>query len=156
MRRNNFNITVAPTGTSRNEIGAYVQDEIFLDRFRFTVGARVDKFGNIASAVFSPRLTATFKPVPDHAIRVSFNKAFRAPSMINNALDIQIVVPTDLSGLAPLLPAALRRLVAAPFPLVVRAVGSDLPIGATPQQQLDRGVADGTKSPTREPSTGRR
>ena len=37
--------------------------------------------------------------------------------------------PTDLSGLAPLLPPPLRPLVAAPFPLVVRAVGSRLPIG---------------------------
>ena len=65
----------------------------------------------------------------DHAIRVSFNRAFRSPSVVNNYLDISIVVPTDLSALAPL--PALR-----PFPLVVRAVGSRLPIGGQAQSDL--------------------
>jgi hypothetical protein len=46
------------------------------------------------------------------------------------------VVPTDLSGLAPLLPPAVRPLVAAPFPLDVRAVGSRIPIGGTVQDEL--------------------
>jgi outer membrane receptor protein involved in Fe transport len=41
-----------------------------------------------------------------------------------------------LSGLAPILPPPLRPLVANPFPLVVRAVGSELPIGSTPQPKL--------------------
>ena len=35
-----------------------------------------------------------------------------------------------------MLPAPLRPLVAAPFPLVVRAVGSELPIGGRPQPKL--------------------
>jgi outer membrane receptor protein involved in Fe transport len=136
VRRNNFDVEIAPTATNRNEVGTYVQDEIFLDRLRFTVGGRVDKFGNISGPVFSPRLTAMFKPTSDHAIRVSYNKAFRSPSMINNYEDIRVVVPTDLSGLAPLLPPELQPAVAAPFPLVVRAVGSKLPIGTTPQKEL--------------------
>ena len=42
----------------------------------------------------------------------------------------------DLSGLAPLLPPALQPAVATPFPLVVRAVGSTLPIGSTAQNPL--------------------
>ena len=86
--------------------------------------------------MFSPRLAAMFKPCRDHSVRVSFNRAFRSPSVINNYLDISIVVPTDLSALAPLLPPPLQPLVAQPFPLVVRAVGSELPIGATPQPEL--------------------
>ncbi len=135
-RHSTFDITVAPTATSRSGAGGYVQDEIFFPHVRFTIGARVDKFDNIADPVFSPRLTLTLKPAPDHAIRVSYNQAFRAPSMINEYEDINIVVPTDLSGLAALLPEPLRPLVAAPFPLVVRAVGSTLPIGTTPQQPL--------------------
>src|SRR5262249_23224839 len=65
-----------------------------------------------------------------------FNRAFRSPSVINNFLDTQIVVPTDLSALAPLLPPQLAPVVAQPFPLVVKAVGSNLPIGTTPQQEL--------------------
>lgn len=135
-RRNNFAITIAPAAENRTELGAYLQDEIFLDPVRLTIGGRLDKFGNLSSPVFSPRVSATYKPAKDHAIRVAVNRAFRSPSVVNNFLDINIVTPQDLSGLAPLLPAVLRPLVAAPFPLVVRAVGSRLPVGTTPQQEL--------------------
>jgi len=114
VRRNNFEITIAPNAENRNELGAFGQDEIILDRVRFTVGGRVDKFGNIDGAVFSPRLAAIFKPFDGQSIRVSFNRAFRSPSVVNNYLDISIVVPTDLSAVAPI--PALR-----PFPLVVRS-----------------------------------
>jgi outer membrane receptor protein involved in Fe transport len=136
-RRNNFDITLAPAAKDRNEMGAYVQDEIFAGSFRFSIGGRVDKFGNIDSPVFSPRLTAMFQPTPDHALRISFNRAFRSPSVINNYLDTSIVAPVDLSPLAPLLPPALRPSLATPFPLVVHAVGSELPIGPTAQTKLE-------------------
>jgi outer membrane receptor protein involved in Fe transport len=136
IRRNNFDITIAPAAQNRTEVGTYAQDEIFLDKVRFTVGGRVDKFGNLASPVFSPRLAAIFKPVADQSLRVSFNRAFRSPSVINNYLDISIFAPQDLSGLAPLLPPPLRPAVASPFPLVVRAVGSRVPINGNPQNDL--------------------
>ncbi len=136
VRRNNFDITIAPAAENRTELGAFLQDEIFFDRVRFTVGGRVDKFGNLSDPVFSPRLSATVKPVPNHAVRVSFNKAFRSPSVINNFLDIRIVAPTDLSALAPLLPPLLQPAVAAPFNLVVRAVGSELPVATHAQEEL--------------------
>jgi outer membrane receptor protein involved in Fe transport len=127
-RRNNFDITIAPASEDRNEFGAYLQDEIFWDKFRVALGARVDKFGNIDDPVFSPRVSLMFKPASDHAIRVSYNKAFRSPSTINNFLQVSIVNPTDISGLAPLLPPPLRPAFLRPFPLVVQAVGSDIPI----------------------------
>ena len=135
VRRNNFDITIAPNAENRTEIGAYVQDEVFFDKVRLTIGGRVDKFGNLSDPVFSPRLAAVFRPAGEHSIRVSFNRAFRSPSVINNYLDISIVNPTDLSALAPLL-GPLAPLVAQPFPLVVKAVGSRLPIGSTPQSDL--------------------
>ncbi|HUG54533.1 MAG TPA: TonB-dependent receptor [Vicinamibacteria bacterium] len=125
VRRNNFEISLAPGGEDRTELGAYVQDEIFFDRFRLTVGGRVDKFGNIESAVFSPRVSAMVKPAEDHSFRVSFNRAFRSPSVVNNFLDQAIVTPVDLSALAPLLPPVLQPAVRQPFPLVVRAVGKE-------------------------------
>jgi len=135
-RRNNFDITIAPNAKDRNELGAYAQDEMFVDKFRFSAGARVDKFGNIEDPVFSPRLTAIYQPTPDHSLRVSFNRAFRSPSATNNYLDIALVTPVDLRGLAPLLPPAAQPLVANLFPLVVKAVGSELPIGSAPQATL--------------------
>ena len=125
-RRNNFDITIAPAAQNRTELGAYVQDEIFFDKVRLTVGGRVDKFGNLDDPVFSPRLAAVFRPLNDHSIRVSFNRAFRSPSVINNYLDIAIVNPIDLRAIG----------IAQPFPLVVKAVGSRLPIGTTPQAEL--------------------
>jgi outer membrane receptor protein involved in Fe transport len=136
VRRNNFDITIAPNAVNRTELGAYVQDEIFFDPVRFTIGGRVDKFGNLSDPVFSPRLAAIFKPMVDQSLRVSFNKAFRSPSVINNYLDIAIFAPTDLSGLAPLLPPPLQPLVAAPFPLVVHGVGSRVPIAGKAQADL--------------------
>jgi outer membrane receptor protein involved in Fe transport len=125
-RRNNFEITGAPNAKDRNEIGAYAQDEVFFDRWRFTVGARVDKFGNIEDPVFSPRLAAIFKPTSSQSIRLSFNRAFRSPSTVNNYLDVALITPVDLRALG----------IPAPFPLTVLAVGSELPIGSMSQEPL--------------------
>jgi outer membrane receptor for ferrienterochelin and colicins len=135
-RRNNFDITLAPAAVDRNELGGYIQDDIFLDRLRLSIGARVDKFGNIEDPAFSPRLSASYRVAADHVLRAGFNRAFRSPSSINNYLDIALVSPVDLRALAPLLPPPLQPIVAAPFPLVVRAIGSELPIGSTPQAKL--------------------
>src|SRR6185436_8316320 len=122
-------ITLAPSAEDRNEFGAYFQDEIYLARFRFTLGGRVDKFGNIDKAVFSPRVTAMFKPAPEQSVRVSFNRAFRSPSVINNYLDQSIFAPTpaDLRALAPVASVLAPGLVPAlsePISLVVRNVGN--------------------------------
>ena len=136
VRQNNFDITIAPNSDNRTEIGGYVQDEVFLDPVRLTIGGRIDKFGNLSDPVFSPRLAAVFKVAADQSVRVSFNRAFRSPSTIHNFLDIAIVAPTDLRGLAPLLPPPLQPLVAAPFPLVVHAVGSNVPINNVAQKEL--------------------
>lgn len=89
-RRNNFDITIAPAAEDRNEFGAYLQDEIYYDKFRLTLGGRVDKFGNLEDPIFSPRVSAMYKPTPSHSIRASYNRAFRSPSVINNYLDLSI------------------------------------------------------------------
>lgn len=136
FRRNNFDITLAPDSKDRNEIGAYVQDEIVAGPLRFSLGGRVDKFGNLEDPVFSPRLAAVVLPSANHSVRFSFNRAFRSPSTINNYLDQRLVVPANLSGLAPFLPPQAQPLVARPFPLVVKAIGSELPVGSTPQLRL--------------------
>ena len=116
FRHNAFDISIAPNGDDRNEGGAYVQDEIFLgDHFRWVVGGRVDKFSSIDDPVFSPRTTFMIKPAADQTFRVSFNRAFRAPSFINNHIGITILNEVDLAAAHPL----LRNFV---FPL--RAEGS--------------------------------
>ncbi len=134
VRKNTFDISIAKGAEDRNDWGVYLQDEIFVGQFRFVLGGRVDKFGSVPDRIFSPRLSAIFKPAEDHAIRVSYNKAFRAPSTINNFLDVNIVQPVDLravvTALGPLGP--LVQPILAPtatgglFPLTVRAAGSDV------------------------------
>jgi iron complex outermembrane receptor protein len=97
FRHNSFDISIAPAGDSRNEGGAYVQDEIFIGtQARWVVGGRVDKFSSIEDAVFSPRTAFLYKPAPEHTVRVSFNRAFRAPSLINNHLNVTVLTPVVL------------------------------------------------------------
>ena len=137
VRRNNFDITLAPGAKDRTEAGAYFQDEFFVDKFRLTVGGRVDKFGNIDKAVFSPRVTAMFKPTADQAFRVSYNKAFRAPSAINNFLSQKIFAPIAPINLntpqirgaiqlfaGPAAPLLLSQIPATPINLIVNNVGN--------------------------------
>jgi outer membrane receptor protein involved in Fe transport len=101
VRRNQFKISLTPNAEDRTELGGYVQDEIFYDKFRLTLGGRVDKFGNIDDPVFSPRVSLMFKPAPSHSIRASYNQAFRSPSLINNFLEVTIVDQLDLARVNP-------------------------------------------------------
>jgi iron complex outermembrane receptor protein len=119
IRYNTFELSLAPRGDSRTEAGGYAQDEIFLsDHFRWVVGARLDKFSSIDHAVFSPRTTLMYKPAAAHTLRVSFNKAYRAPSHVNNYLDVTIINQLDLGSLNPALAGRVYN-----FP--VHAVGNE-------------------------------
>ena len=87
---------------SRTEGGFYAQDEIFLhDKLRFVIGARADKFTSIDGVVLSPRAAILIKPVADHAFRLSYNRAFRAPSAINNHIEVTITEPFAFSRINP-------------------------------------------------------
>jgi len=102
VRYNSFNLSVAPRGDNRTEAGGYIQDEIFMnEKVRLNLGARLDKFGNIEDPVFSPRVALILKPITDQAIRVSYNKAFRSPSLVNNYLDVTILNRVDLGNANP-------------------------------------------------------
>lgn len=120
VRYNKFDMSIAPRGNSRTELGAYVQDEIFLNsKLRLNLGARFDKFDSIEDPVFSPRATLILKPHADHAVRLSYNKAFRSPSLINNYLESTIINQINLGLINP----ALSSL--PPFNFAVRAVGNE-------------------------------
>ncbi len=119
VRFNTFDLSIAPRGDNRTELGFYVQDEVFLNNYlRLSLGARVDKFDNIADAVFSPRVALILKPTADQAVRLSYNKAFRSPSLINNFLDTTIVNQLNLGAINPALNGVNYN-----FP--VRAVGNE-------------------------------
>ncbi len=119
VRFNTFDLSIAPRGDNRQEVGVYVQDEIFLNEFlRFSFGARIDKFGSIDDPVFSPRAAVIVKPNANNAVRVSFNKAFRAPSLINNYLETTIINQLNLGAINPALSGVVYN-----FP--VRATGNE-------------------------------
>jgi outer membrane receptor protein involved in Fe transport len=116
LRSDTFDISIAPLAENRTELGAYAQDEIFLGRFRLAVSARIDKFSSLADPFFSPRASLIFKPTPNQSLKVSVNRAFRAPSAIDNYLDISII-----GGVVPLndfFPGLQ------PFPIVTQTIGN--------------------------------
>jgi len=101
-RYNSFDLSLAPRGDNRKEGGGYIQDEIFInDYLRWVVGARLDRFSVLDKPNFSPRTALIVKPAPDHSVRFSFNRAFRAPSLINNFLEVGIVNQLDLRTINP-------------------------------------------------------
>jgi outer membrane receptor protein involved in Fe transport len=100
FRYNSFDLSLAPNADSRTEGGAYLQDDMFLhDMFRLVVGGRLDAFSNLDDAVFSPRVAVLLKPQQNHTVRVSFNRAYRAPSVINEYLQATILNQANLSAL---------------------------------------------------------
>ena len=122
VRFNQFDLSIAPRGDNRTEMGFYAQDEIFLhEKLRFNIGARIDKFDVIDDPVFSPRLAVIIKPMPDQALRISYNKAFRSPSLINNFLEVTIVDRVDLARISP----AFAALPGRNFAFPIAAVGSE-------------------------------
>jgi len=112
-RYNNFDLSLAPRGTSRSEGGAYAQDEIVLsERFRWIVGLRLDGVDVLGKAVVSPRTTLLVKPRRRDTIRLAYNRAFRAPSFVNSYLETRFRNTVDLGP-------------AGPFEFEVVAVGND-------------------------------
>jgi len=111
LRRNKFDLSIAPRADRRDEIGAYVQDEMLLvtrdplsSEVRWVAGVRIDNIDPIGT-VWSPRTSLIVSPYRDHTFRVSFNKAFRAPSVVQNYLETTIVnqvrIPVPMTAGVP-------------------------------------------------------
>jgi outer membrane receptor protein involved in Fe transport len=119
LRFNAFDLSIAPQADNRTEFGVYVQDEIFLtEHFRWSVGARGDRFDYLDSFVFSPRTALLIKPQPNQTFRLSYNRAYRSPSVINNFLDTTLTEPLVLSRINPALPSQPPYLI----PISVRGI----------------------------------
>lgn len=90
-RSNDFDLTIAPGGSNREEFGFFLQDEILInDKVRWLIGGRWDDIDPIGEVV-SPRTSLMFSPNRNNTFRISYNQAYRAPSLIENFLDITIV-----------------------------------------------------------------
>jgi outer membrane receptor protein involved in Fe transport len=118
FRYNSFDLSLAPQADNRVEFGVYGQDEIFLsNHFRWVVGARIDRFDYLDDFVFSPRTTFMVKPSENQQFRVSYNRAYRSPSVINNFLDVTIVEPVNLGAFSPALAGRI-------YPLPIQSTGN--------------------------------
>jgi outer membrane receptor protein involved in Fe transport len=85
--------------------------------FRWVIGGRVDRFDYIDDFVFSPRTTFMIKPQQDHTFRISYNRAYRSPSVVNNFLDVTLAEPINLGLFSPLLAGVI-------YPLPIRSIGN--------------------------------
>ena len=118
FRHNRFDLSLVPRGARRNERGAYIQDTMILsERLRWIVGGRSDSFENIGKTVFSPRTALIVHsrptnlqgqvPRPVHTVRLSVNRAFRAPSLFNNAANMTLVTQVNVGAGSFRLPSTL-------------------------------------------------
>jgi outer membrane receptor protein involved in Fe transport len=97
VRLDRFDITIAPQDRQRLDAGAFVEDKISVNpMLSLVVGGRLDKF-DTTEAVFAPRVGAVFSPTPVHSLRLTYNRAYRAPSLLENFVDVSFptVVPLD-------------------------------------------------------------
>jgi outer membrane receptor protein involved in Fe transport len=132
VQRDMFGVNLAPATPDRTDVGGYVQEEFFpgfgdgagRPEMRLAVGLRVDKFGNIEDPVLSPRVSVMWKPGPSHSLRVSVNRAFRAPSAIDNYLDVEVLTPVDLTPYFPDPPEEQKTFFEDDFLLTQRVLGN--------------------------------
>jgi outer membrane receptor for ferrienterochelin and colicins len=84
------------------ETGAYVHATTRLSpRVDLVTAVRVDRHDRLNDLVVSPRAAVVFKPGPNHALRVSYNRAFSSPDPSDLFADIQ-------EGTFPGLPFGVR------------------------------------------------
>jgi iron complex outermembrane receptor protein len=83
-----------------NEWGVYLQSKTALsDQVDFIAAGRLDHHSILDDMVFSPRAALVFKPVPEQSLRLSYNRAYSAPSSLNYFLDISNGFAPGLSSL---------------------------------------------------------
>ncbi|MGE5717532.1 MAG: TonB-dependent receptor plug domain-containing protein [Acidobacteriota bacterium] len=85
-RYSHFDLSLVPDVHQRTDLGAYAEDEVFLaETLRLRIGARYD-WSDTYGGAFSPRTGLIFEPHKDHTFRLSWNRAFIAPSLVENFL----------------------------------------------------------------------
>lgn len=83
-----------------NQLGVYGQAEYHVTEKLDILGAlRGDYQDRINEFFVSPRGAIVYKPTPRHTTRITYNRAFSAPSALNTALDLpQLFVPNGITA----------------------------------------------------------
>ena len=90
LRSNKFDLSLAPGENERLEAGAFLEDRVALnERWSLNGGLRVD-YSDTIGYTLSPRTSLIYKPTPRQSWRLAYNRAFRAPSLVNNYLDTAV------------------------------------------------------------------
>jgi len=86
IRENQFDLSLAPGHNLRRDGGVYVEDIVELTQnVEVNAGVRVDHFATLGN-VISPRLSVILKPSANQAVRLAANRAYRAPTLVENYL----------------------------------------------------------------------
>lgn len=84
LKHSHFDLSFVPSVHRREEAGAFVTDDIFLsNRVRLTAGARLDWFDTFGAST-SPRVGIRVEPAAGQTIRATYNRAYVAPSLVEN------------------------------------------------------------------------
>jgi outer membrane receptor protein involved in Fe transport len=95
FKHSHFDLSFVPDVHRREEAGAFITDDFVLnDRTRLTGGVRLDWF-NTFGAFASPRAGVRFDVRAGHTVRATYNRAYVAPSLVENFSDFSsaIVIP---------------------------------------------------------------
>lgn len=118
VRHDSFDLSIAPRGDKRDQFGGYLEDRIDFGRgIRAVAGIRADHFSVINGAVFSPRAAVLWSS-HDQTVRAAYNRAYRAPALLENYADFTNLTVLDLALFSP-------QLQGRTFDLVTRFTGSD-------------------------------
>ena len=92
IRNTAFDLSIAPGDDSRNEAGFYIQDEIFIsDHFRWLVGGTRGQIHRARQGRLLPAHDVHDQARPGSYVPGLVQRAFRAPSLVNNFLGVTIV-----------------------------------------------------------------
>ena len=110
-RTSHFDLSFVPGKSARRDAGAYVSDDLHLATgVRVSAGVRADWIETTGLAV-SPRIGIRVDPADGHTLRVTYNRAYIAPSLVQSYIDF--ASPLDL-----LLPTG-------PFQADIRVLGDE-------------------------------
>ncbi len=85
-RYSHFDLSLVPDVHARTDLGVFLEDEIFLaETLRLRIGTRYD-WSDTYGGALSPRTGLIFEPSKDHTFRLSWNRAFIAPSLVEDFL----------------------------------------------------------------------
>jgi outer membrane receptor protein involved in Fe transport len=84
FKHSHFDLSFVPDVNRREEAGGFVTDDVHLnDRVRLTVGTRLDWFDTFGLFA-SPRLGVRFEPSSKQTFRLTYNRAYVAPSTVES------------------------------------------------------------------------